>query len=461
MKKLLLAALTVLFILPAAFAQPQAVSNSKKIVADKIVAIVGDNIILYSDIQNTIADILRQGGQVPEGAECSILEQALVSKVLMLQATKDSLVVTEEEVEADLDLRIRDFIRTYGTQAEVERLAGKSIYQIKDDARESVRERKLAEAMQRKILENIHITPSEVKVYFEKIPKDSLPYFESEVEVGQIVVYPKASRDLEQYAQNELMNYRKMIEEKKLTFEQAAKRFSDDPGSKDRGGLYEVNRNEKTWDPTFLAACFRLKDGEISPVIKSKFGYHLIQMVQRNGDHATVRHILRIPPITDEDIAASVSSLDSVRAKLIAGTTDFIAAAGRYNKDDMASMGPFIISEDGDTYNRIDELDKDIVAVLGKLKLGEYSQPQIFADERSGKKGVRILYLKSRSEPHVMNIRDDYNKIAQAALEEKKYRAMDKWLGTHIPNHYIMIDKDVAECKQMEKWTNAEKLASN
>ena len=219
MRKLLLAFASIFFLAVIGSAQ------SKKIVADKIVGIVGDRIILYSDIQNSIADILRQGGTVPDGASCSILEQALISKVLMLQAVKDSLPVTDEEVEAELDQRVRYFIQQYGTQTEVERLAGKSIYQIKDDARESVKERKLAEAMQRKILENIRITPAEVKVYFDRFPKDSLPFFESEIEICQIVLYPKASRDLEKYIYDEMLNYQKQVDAKALTFEQAVRKW--------------------------------------------------------------------------------------------------------------------------------------------------------------------------------------------------------------------------------------------
>src|SRR5688572_4748350 len=155
-------------------------AQSQKIVADKIVGIVGDKIILQSDIKNAVADMSRQGGNLPENAECLILEQALTSKILMLQAEKDSLVVTEEEIEAELDQRIRYFINAYGTQEVLESVAGKTVYQIKDDARASVRERKLAEAMQRKIVDNVRITPAEVKVYFDKIPKDSLPFYESE-----------------------------------------------------------------------------------------------------------------------------------------------------------------------------------------------------------------------------------------------------------------------------------------
>jgi peptidyl-prolyl cis-trans isomerase SurA len=209
-------------------------AQSQKIVADKIVGIVGDKIILHSDIQNALSDIIRQGGTVPPNADCQILEQALMSKLLMLQAQKDSLPVTDEEVEAELDQRVRYYIGQYGTQAALEQVAGKTIYQIKDDARESVKENKLAQAEQKKIVENIHVTPAEVKVFFERIPKDSLPFFEMQLEIGQIVVYPKASRDLEKYIVDELTNYRKQIDAKIITFAQAAQKYSEDPGSKDR-----------------------------------------------------------------------------------------------------------------------------------------------------------------------------------------------------------------------------------
>ena len=187
-------------------------AQPKKAVADKIVAIVGDRIILHSDITNSLLDIQRQGGTIPDSAHCLLTQQALISKVLMLQAEKDSLPVTEEEVEAELDQRIRYFVNQVGTQEALEEMAGKTVYQIKDDARESVRERKLAEAMQRKVVENVRITPNEVKAFFERIPKDSLPFYESELEIGQIVIYPKASRDLEEYIISEMNNYKKQIE---------------------------------------------------------------------------------------------------------------------------------------------------------------------------------------------------------------------------------------------------------
>lgn len=440
-------------VITSVFAQGQ----SAKVVADKILAIVGDRIILYSDIQNTIADAIRNGNQVPDNANCVLMEQALISKILMLQAEKDSLPVTDEEIESDLDNRIRKYINAYGSQEALEEIAGKSIYQIKDDAKETVKEQKLAEAMQKKIVENVHITPNEVKQFYDKIPKDSLPFYESELEIGQIVLYPKGNRDLEKYVIDEMLNYKKQVEMKVATFEQLATRYSEDPGSKDRGGQYQVNRSDKTWDPNFLAACFRLKnEGDIIGPIKSKFGYHIIQLVQRIGDDAIIRHILRIPPVTDIETKAAIAKADTIRAKIITGQMSFAAAATRYTEDEQAKFaGPFFIGRDGAPYVTIDLLDKDLVAMLDKLKPGEYSQPVVFDD--NGKKGVRIVYYKSRTEPHRLNMKDDFSRISTMALEEKKQKALEKWMKEKIPTYYIMIDDDAKNCTDLSKYVTDKK----
>ena len=433
-----------------------AAAQPKKIVADKIIGVVGNRIILQSDIQNAIADIARQGGTVPDNADCMLLDQVMVQKVLALQAEKDSLVVTDSEVEAELEQRVRYYISVYGSQQALEDIAGKTIYQIKDEARETVKERKLAEAMQRSIVDGVKVTPAEVKNYFAKIPKDSLPFFETELEIGQIVVYPKATRDMEEYIKGELNNYKRMIESGTATFEQLARRYSEDPGSKERGGQYQINRNEQTWDPSFKAAAFRLKDGEISNIVKTKFGYHLIQMVERNGDEAIIRHILRIPPVTDDEVKISIAKLDSVRAKLVKGEMDFSTAAGKYSEDEQAKFaGHFITGQGMETTVTIDQLDKSIVPLLDKIQVGEYSEPVAFTDER-GKKGVRLIYLKSKTEPHRMNLDDDYNRIAAAALEQKKMQALEKWMNSHANQYYTRLDVDDAACPQLAKWKSTD-----
>jgi peptidyl-prolyl cis-trans isomerase SurA len=432
-------------VLSAAFAQP------KKVVADKIVAIVGNKIVLKSDIDNSLIDMQRQGIELPPDARCLTLEQSLGIKALVLQAEKDSLPVTDEEVETDIDNQIRYFISQYGSKDELEKVAGKSVYQLKEDFKEGFRDRKLAAAMRNKIVDDIKITPTEVKNYFEKIPVDSLVLYESEVEIGQIVSYPKASRDAEQYCIEQLAEYKKQIETGKRDFAATAALYSEDPGSKDKGGRYEINRNQKDLDPTWLSKAFTLKEGMISNPFKSKFGYHIIQLVSRAGDDAVVRHILKIPQVTQYEMKEGFEKLDTVRSKLIAGTIEFGAAVARYSDDEVSKYTAGMLQGRDGTFLTIDQLDKDMVAMMKNLKVGEYSQPVEFTDDR-GKKAVRIVYLKTRTEPHRENLKDDYSKIAQRALDIKKEDSLEKWFNNKIKTYYIMIDDEYKDCKAMEKW---------
>ncbi|MGZ5220746.1 MAG: peptidylprolyl isomerase, partial [Chitinophagaceae bacterium] len=282
-------------------------------------------------------------------------------------------------------------------------------------------------------------------------------------QIGQIIIYPKASRDMETYVVSELMNYKRQIENGTATFQSLAKRYSEDPGSKERGGEYQISRVDKSWDPAFVNAAFRLKEGQVSNPFKSKFGYHIVQLVQRNGDEAMVRHILRTPPVNEEEIAEATKTLDTVRKMLVAGTVDFNTAAGKYSDDETQKFaGPWLLNSRNETHVTIDEMDKSVVAVLDKVKVGEFSQPMAFTDERTTKKGARLFFVKSKSEPHRMNMRDDYNRISTAALEEKKFKALEKWLTTNISNHYIMLDQQEAACPALKKWADAAKAyASN
>ena len=426
-------------------------AQQHKVVADKIVGIVGDKIILKSDITNALLDIQRQGGQLPPNADCFIMEQQLTLKALVLQADKDSILVPDEELEALLDNQIRGFVNQYGSKEALEEIAGRTIYQIKEDFRQSFRERKLAEKMRDKIVENVKITPQEVKAYFDKIPTDTLTFYESEVEIGEITVYPKASRDLEKLAMDELNDFKQRIESGQSRFEALASLYTDDPGSKNTGGQYNINRTEKAWDPAFIANAFRLKEGQISPVFKSKFGYHIIQMVNRAGDDAIVRHILRIPKVTDTEVKEALDKLDSVRAKLIAGTLNFGEAVSKFSDDENSKFTGGMRQGQNGSYLTIDQLDKDLVVMLKDMKVGEFSKPTAFTDER-GKKGVRIAYLKTRTEPHRENMKDDYNRIAQRALELKKQDVLEKWFAGKIPNYYLLIDSEYNNCETISTW---------
>jgi len=453
MKKLISAAF-ILLIASASMAQ-------QKVVADKIVGIVGDKIVLKSEIAIANEDIKRQGGQ--EQDECTILDGMLVQKALVLQAEKDSIPVTEEEIDAEIDQKIRYFEQQYGSKEALEQIAGRTIYQMREEFRQPIKEQRMAQGMRNKIVDGIKITPTEVKEYYEKIPKDSLFFYESELQIGQIVIYPKASRDIELLAIDELNEYKTQVESGTKRFETLASLYSDDPGSKDKGGMYQINRMEKQWDPVFLAAAFRLKDGQISPVIKTKFGYHIIQMVSRNGDDAVIRHILRIPQITETESKEAIVKLDSIRQQLVSGSIEFGAAVAKYSDDENAKFtAGMLLARDGSNYLKIDELDKDMVLLLKKsnLNAGQYSEPTVFTDER-GKKGVRIIYLLSKSEPHRENLKDDYNKVAQRALEQKKNKALQTWFQTRISTYYIMIDGDYRNCGNLSKWQTRQFTSSN
>lgn len=432
-------------------------SQPKKVVADKIVAVVGDKVILKSDIDNSIIDMQRQNIEIPANARCSMLEQAMGIKALVLQAEKDSLPVTDEEVETIIDNRIRAFITQFGTKEELEKVAGKTIYQLKEDFREPIRDQELAKAMRNKVVENVRITPKEVNEFYNKIPKDSLFLYESEVEISQIVIFPKAHRDAEEYAIEQLKGIKAQVESGKSDFASLASIYTMDPGSKETGGQYDVNRYSKELDPVWLGKAFTLKPGQISNPFKTRFGYHIMQLVSRAGDDASVRHILIIPQVTSYEMKEGTIKLDSIRDLLVAGKMDFGAAVAKFSDDEQSKFtAGQITGRDGSTYVTIDQLDKDMVAMLKDLKVGQYSHPTEFVDER-GKKGVRIVYLKTRTEPHRENLKDDYNRVAQRALEDKKNEVLEQWFNKKVVTYYILIDDEYKSCPEMARWLPAAK----
>jgi peptidyl-prolyl cis-trans isomerase SurA len=427
-----------------------ACTTAAKVLADKIVAVVGDKIILKSDIDNSLADMMRQGVELPPNAKCLTLEQMMGVKALVLQAEKDSLPVSDEEVETDIENRIRYFINAYGSKDELERVAGKSVYQLKEDMRGPIKDQKMATTMRDKVVSGIKITPNEVKAYFDKIPADSLAYYEAEVEIGQIIMYPKASRDAEEYALSQLVDIKNQIEGGK-DFRSMAMLYSDDPSAKQNGGQFEVNRTQKDFDPIWMAKAFALKEGQISSPFKTRFGYHIVQMLSRAGDDAILKHILKTPQVTQIEINEGLSKMDSVRANLISGTIDFGTAVDKYSDDEMSKFTGGMIQGPNGTFLTIDQLDKSMIPIYQKLKVGEYSQPTEFTDER-GKKGIRIVYLKTQTQPHRENLKDDYSKIASRALEEKKDQAIEDWFRKKITGYYIKIDDEYKNCDGMKKW---------
>ena len=422
---------------------------------DKIVAIVGDKIILKSEIENAFEDYKREDPSIDDTFKCHILEQSLLQKVLLEQASLDSISVSDEEIEGALNNRIRYFVSMYGSEEKLEEMAGKTVYQIKDEFRPMFKDKLLADRTQNQVMSSVKITPQEVKAFYDKIPKDSLPFYPSMVEVGEIVFKPKPNKEVEDYALEQIQQVRKEIINGSLSFESAAGMYSEDPGSKDNGGdLGIMSRDEL--DPEFAAAAFKLQNGEISDIVKSSFGFHIIQMINRQGEKAKLRHILKKPLVTNDMVKKTIEKADSVRANLISGKFVFTEAVNKYSDDGNTKYtgGMFSDPQTGATLFVTESLDASVALAVNDMKVGEYSKPMEYVDERSGDRLVRIIYLKKRTEPHKANLQEDYYKIQQAAFAEKQTEYLMNWLETKIPVFYIKIDDEYNSCPNISKWRN-------
>jgi peptidyl-prolyl cis-trans isomerase SurA len=449
MMKKIVSIIFCLFVLLPLFAQPKMI--------DKVVGVVGDNIILLSDVEVQIQQAKAQGEVISDRLRCTIFDQLLLEKFFLAQAQLDSVYVSEDDVEAELDKRIRYFISTsFGSQQKLEEYYGKSTADLKDDFRKDIRNQMLAEKMQGKIYGNIKTTPSDVRAFYDDIPKDSLPYFNAEIELSQIVIKPKASQEAKDYALYKANQLREEIL-KGGDFAIKAKLNSEDPGSKKEGGdLGFITRGEMVQE--FEAGAFKLKEGEVSEVIETQFGYHVIQCLERKGERIHVRHILITAPITSIDEQSAIRMLDSVSKMINSGAMTFEEAVKEYSEDDQSksNRGDIINQNTGTSYFEMSELDGSLLFSMSDLKKGQLSQVSPF-EAPDGKKAFRIIRIKSESEPHVANLKQDYSKIQNACKQAKQQEALVKWIQEKRGDAYIMIDEEYQSCDNSSKWLNAKK----
>ena len=430
--------------------------------ADKIIAIVGRNrIILQSDIEQQVQQARQQDPKFNDTMKCMLLQQMILQKMLLEQAERDSVMVTDEDVEGQLENRLRYFISLYGSKEKLEQVSGKTIYQIKEENRDAIREQMVAEKLQGTIMENVKITPAEVEAFYKKIPVDSLPFFPATVEVGQIVIDPPVSPEMNDYAHAKLENIRKEIVDGNKTFEVAAGLYSDDPGSRDNGGRYDGVTRTGGFAPEFITAAFKLQNGEISPIIKTKFGYHIIQMINRKGDEADLRHILIKPELTSADFQSALHTLDSIRTLLVSGKMSFPEAVGKFSTDEAAKRTGGMIADPntGVTVLDMTKLDAGMVILLDSLKQGDYSQPHIFLTD-AHEQSCRIVYLRNRTTPHKANLHDDYARIQEVAMAQKKQLKMQQWVTAKLPSYYLKIAPEYQGCGVLHMWSMSTESAS-
>jgi len=437
------------------FLLPMGMSAQQHLLIDQIAATVGGKILLASDIEEQYNYMRSQSNRpLPPQARCIIMDQLLTQKLLIHQAELDSIEVSDEEVAAQLDARFEQIMRYMNNDPEMFRqYYGKSMEQMREEQRESLKEQLLAQRMQMQIMADVKITPREVKQFFNNIPKDSLPYFGAEVQVGEIVIYPKPNELAKEAARNKLEEIRRSIIAGEETFAAMAQRHSDDRGSaRDGGELGAVKRG--VFVPEFEAVAFRLSQGEISQVFESPFGFHIIQLNERRGNVINSRHILIQPEVTAEDKAETYQKLDSIRNLVVSGEMTFERAVLLFsdeNEQSRHNAGRVLNQMTGDTYFDLGDIAPDIYFAIDTLKVGEYSKPYTFVNQ-AGETGMRFVRLISRTEPHVANLQQDYAKIQNAALEEKKTRHMQKWITRRAERTYVHIDPRYLTCDLLNKW---------
>ncbi len=410
---------------------------------DKIVAKVNNFIVLKSDLEGALQEAQRNSPAGINYTRCQILQQLVIEKLLLAKAEIDSVVVEEPRVESELARRLQYMTNSYG-QENIEEQFGKSIEEIGEDLRVDIRDQLVVQQMQSTITQDIKVTPAEVRRFFNNIPQDSLPFYSSEVTVGQIVKLPTVSKGQKEAARKKLADIREQIVDGG-DFAKLAREFSNDPGSGSQGGeLGFVERGQ--FVPEFEAAALKMQPGELSQPVESAFGFHLIQLIERRGNRYNSRHILIKPNSSALDIEYAREYLDSLRTKISADSIPFAKAAKEESDDkETAGSGGFFLSPDGSNRVSTENIDPVIFFTIDTMQVGAITPPLTYR-MNNGEPAVRILYLKSKSRPHQANLRDDYQKIYNAALQEKRTRILEEWFGDARKQVYIDIDPEHSAC---------------
>lgn len=432
-----------------ALAQPKSI--------ERVVGVVGDNIVMQSEVEAQYYQMISQGYEMESNSKCAILEEFLYQKLLLNQAKLDSVEVSQDQVEEELDRRIRYFSAQIGGQDKLEDYYGKSILQIKDDFRELIENQLLVQTMQQKITADVKVTPAEVFDYYNRIPKDSLPFINAEVEIGRIVKNSVISDAAKKTAKDKAIDLRaRAVDGTDFCILSI---HSDDPGSAPQcGDLGYFERG--TMVPEFDAVAFRLKEkGEISEVFETKFGYHFMKLTDRKGEKVRASHILIKPKTTRADLNAAKAFLDTVYDQLQSDTLTFTKAVEKYSDEEDAkgSEGLIMNPNTGTTKFEMDEIsqvDPTIFLTIDKMQPGEISKPTLTANP-DGEETYSIIYLKSRTEPHVANLKDDYQRIQNAATMEKQAKNINNWMREKLEDTYVKINPDFQDCIFEHNWTKS------
>ena len=423
-------------------------------VLDKVVAVVGKNMIKLSELETSYLQQKQNMGIIdePHNSKCEILEGLLVNKLMLHQANIDSISVTEEEVNREMDKNLRQTINRYGSKENLERQMNKTLGEIKEYYKDITKENILISKIQENLTEKIKITPKDVSDFFNNIPKDSLPTVEQEYEFAQIVKIPTISSEEKELIKDRLNGYRERIL-KGDKFSTLASLYSEDPASAKKGGELTFSRGEMV--SQFESVAFSLRDGEISPVFETKYGFHILQLIERKGDQVKCRHILIQPTPSNLELIKTKTTLDSISQLIKDNKISFEEAIKKFSDDPSKLTGGIMINpytaNARFSKNNINEIMQNIDKVdFEKYNQGNITEPILFQEE-SGK-AYRLIKITTKTKAHKINLIDDYDKIYNSTLETAKTNAILEWANKRAPKTYIKIDPEYKDCNYKINW---------
>lgn len=421
-------------------------------VVDRIIAVVGQNMVLESEVETQYLQAKVQGAieGSARSVKCQILENMLLENLLLNQAELDSVQVSDSEVEQSLDQRLRYFISQFGSQEKLEEYYGKSIIEIKEEFRDLVKNNMLVTQVQNNITKNVFVTPSDVKEFYRNIPMDSIPLISAQVEMRQIIKIPPVSMEQKVMIKEKLRDLRRRVVEGE-NLATLAILYSDDPGSAAKGGEIGFFGRGELY-PEYEAIAFKLKEGEISEIIETKAGFHIVQLIERKGDYINTRHILLQTKPSPIDLENARNKLDSILVQIRNGEITFEDAAIKYSDDPGKFGGGYIINPyTGTTWFEMSQLEPQVSFVLNKLEVGQVSSP-VPTQTEDGKEAFRLVKLQSRTEPHRANLSDDYSYLQELTLQQKKQQKLLEWVNKNVDNAYIMVIDDYKNCGFNYNW---------
>ena len=419
---------------------------------DKIQAIIGSEILLISDIENQYNQILSQGVIETEDMRCQIVDELLLQNFLIHHAKIDSTIeIVSDDIDAEINNRISYFENQLGSLEKVEAYFNRSIESMEDELRIIVKDQFYTQKKQTKIISDVKITPNEVKDFYRTLNSEEIPIVPTKLQMSQIVIEPELSEDKKNSIKEKLNGFRKRIYNGE-DFKVLATLYSDDVVSANNGGeLGFMQRGDLV--PEFERAAFKLKKDEISEVVESKFGYHIIQMIERRGEQINVRHILIKPKFSSLSLQNARENINSIKSDLDSSLISFKDALQKYSDDESKNNGGLIINpKNGTTFFTFEELDPSIRYIVERMNIGDVSDPSLSKSQDGTQAAYRLVKLNNKIEEHKANIVDDFDLLKEYALSNKKQSVLEKWVSDNLANTYINISNDLSECACYKKW---------